>query len=104
MSSDTGGSSQTPPTSDSSLDTMLSAAVAAREGTSEDNNSSDISEGTRQGLAGDFTDSSESEFADGPRDTVAASATAPVSDVNAAGTEGASEGVGAAKVGHLQPV
>ena len=49
MSSDTGGSSGTPPTSDSSIDTMLSAAVAAMEGTSEDNNenSSDISEGTR---------------------------------------------------------
>ena len=94
--SSTGGSSQTPQTSDSSLDTMLSAAVAAREQTSKDNNSSDVSEGMRQGLDGDFTDSSESEFADGPSDTVAASATAPVSDVNAAGTEGASEGVGAA--------
>ena len=68
MSSDTGGSSGTPPTSDSSLDTMLSAAVAAMEGTSEDNNenSSDISEGTRQGLASDFTDNSESEITDGP--------------------------------------
>ena len=80
---------------------MLSAAVAAREQTSEDNNSSDVSEGMRQGLAGDFTDSSESEFADGHSHTVAARATAPVSDANAAGTEGASEGVSAA--GFLPP-
>ena len=63
MSSDTGGSSEEPPVSDSSLDTMLSAAIAAVESTSDENNenSSDISEDTRQGLASDFTDSSEGE-------------------------------------------
>ena len=48
--------------SDSSLDTMLSAAVVARERTSDDNSSSDVSDSVRQGLAGDFTDSSESDF------------------------------------------
>ena len=48
-----------PPTSDSSLDTILTAAVVAREKTSD--SSSDISESTRQGLADDFTDSSEGE-------------------------------------------
>ena len=48
--------------SDSSLDTMLSAAVVARERTSDDNSSSDVSDSVRQGLAGDFTDSSKSDF------------------------------------------
>ena len=74
---------------------MLSAAVA-RERTSEDNSSSDVSDSVRQGLAGDFTDSSESDFAVEHGDTVAARATAPVSDVNATGTEGAGVGMGAA--------
>ena len=60
--SSTEGSSEAPPMSDSSLDTMLSAAVVARERTSEDNSSSDVSDSVRQGLAGDFTDSSESDF------------------------------------------
>ena len=94
--SSTEGSSEAPQSSDSSLDTMLSAAVVARERTSEDNSSSDVSDSVRQGLAGDFTDSSESDFAVEHGDTVAARATAPVSDVNATGTEGASVGVGAA--------
>ena len=84
---------------------MLSAAVAAREQTSEDNSSSDVSDSVRQGLAGDFTDSSESDFSVEHGDTFAARATAPVSDVNTTGTEGASVGVGAAGLlPHLQPI
>ena len=45
--------------SDSSLDTILTAAIVAREQTSD--SSSDVSDSIRQGLAGDFTDSSESD-------------------------------------------
>ena len=58
----TEGSPEAPPLSDSSLDTMLSAAVVAREQTSDEHSSSDVSDSVRQGLAGDFTDSSESDF------------------------------------------
>ena len=91
--------------SDSSLDTMLSGAVVTRERTSEDNSSSDVTDNVRQGLAGDFTDSSERDFAVEHGDTVAARATAPVSDVNATGIEGASVGVGAAApLPHPQPI
>ena len=49
--------------SDSSLDTMLSAAVVAREQTSDEHCSRNVNDSVRQGLAGDFTDSSESDFA-----------------------------------------
>ena len=63
MSSNTGGSEELP-VSDSSLDMMLSAAGAAVESTSVENNdnSSDISDDTRlDGLASDFTSSSEAD-------------------------------------------
>ena len=71
---------------------MLSAALAALEGTSDDNNenSRDISEDTRQGLASNFTDSSEGEV------TVEPSATGAAGAIGAAGAEGAAEDVGAA--------
>ncbi len=47
--------------SDSSLDTMLSAAVMAREVTTS--GSSEVSDSIREGLAVDFEDSSGSEVA-----------------------------------------
>ena len=103
--SSTEGSSGAPQSSGSSLDTMLSAAVVARELTTEDNDSSDVSDSVRQGLAGDFTDSSKSDFTVENSDTVATRATvhatAPASNPNTAGGGDTSEGVGTA--GALHP-
>ena len=102
--SSTEGSSEAPQSSGSSLDTMLSAAVVARELTTEDNSSSDVSDSVRQGLAADFTDSSESDFTVEHSDTVATRATVPAtvpaSDVNTAGGGVTSEGAGTAGVLH----
>ena len=72
--------------SDSSLDTMLSAAVVAREVTTSD--SSDVSDSIREGLAADFEDSSGSEFT--VEDTTV---TVHASVPTAAGSDGMSEGV-----------
>ena len=76
--------------SDSSLDTMLSAAVVAQEVTTSD--SSDVSDSVREGLAADFEDSSGSEFT--VEDTTATvHADAPGSVPTAAGGDRMSEGV-----------
>ena len=75
--------------SDSSLDTMLSAAVVAREATTSD--SSDVSDSIREGLAADFEDSSGSEFTVEDT-TVTVHANAPGSVPTAAGSDGMSEG------------
>ena len=76
--------------SDSSLDTMLSAAVVAREVTTSD--SSDVSDSIREGLAADFEDSSGSDFTVEDT-TVTVHANAPDSNPNTAGNGGTSEGV-----------
>ena len=76
--------------SDSSLDTMLSAAVVAREVTTSD--SSDVSDSIREGLAADFEDSSGSEFTVEDT-TVTVHADAPGSIPTAAGGDRMSEGV-----------
>ena len=76
--------------SDSSLDTMLSAAVVAREVTTSD--SSDVSDSIREGLAADFEDSSGSEFTVEDT-TVTVHANAPGSIPTAAGSDRMSEGV-----------
>ena len=84
---------------------MLSAAVVARELTTPDNDSSDLSDRVQEGLAADYTDSSESDFTVENSDTVATRATvhatAPASDINTAGGGDTSEGVGTA--GALHP-
>ena len=58
--SDTGSSEIPTLSSDSSLDTMLSAAVVTREVTTSD--SSGLSDSVREGLAADFDGSSDSEI------------------------------------------
>ena len=58
--SDTGSSEVPTLSSDSSLDTMLSAAVVTREVTTSD--SSGLSDSIREGLAVDFDGSSDSEI------------------------------------------
>ena len=78
--------------SDSSLETMLSAAVVARELTSPDNGSSDLSDSIQGALAADYEDSSGSEFTV-ENTTVAVHATAPGSNPIAAGDGHLSEGV-----------
>ena len=75
--------------SDSSLDTMLSAAVVAREVTTSD--SSDVSDSIREGLAADFEDSSGSDFT--VEDTTVTVHAPPDSNPNTAGNGGTSEGV-----------
>ena len=81
--------------SDSSLDTMLSAAVVAREVTTSD--SSDVSDSIREGLAADFEDSSGSEFTVEDT-TVTVHANAPGSIPTAAGGDRMSEGVNTGSV------
>ena len=68
---------------------MLSAAVVARELTSPDNGSSDLSDSIQEALAADYEDSSESEF----NTTVTVHATAPGSNPITAGDGRISEGV-----------
>ena len=81
--------------SDSSLDTMLSAAVVAREVTTSD--SSDVSDSIWEGLAADFEDSSGSEFTV-ENTTVTVHANAPGSIPTAAGGDRMSEGVNTVSV------
>ena len=76
--------------SDSSLDTMLSAAVVAREVTTSD--SSEVSDSIQEALAADFEDSSGSEFTL-ENTTVTVHANAPGSIPTAAGSDRMSEGV-----------
>ena len=71
---------------------MLSAAVVARELTSPDNGSSDLSDSIQEALAADYEDSSESEFTV-ENTTVTVHATAPGSNPITAGDGGISEGV-----------
>ena len=76
--------------SDSSLETMLSAAVVAREVTTSD--SSDVSDSIQEALAADYEDSSGSEFTV-ENTTVTVHANAPDSIPTAAGGDRVSEGV-----------
>ena len=71
---------------------MLSAAVVARELTSPDNESSDLSDSIQEALAADYEDSSESEFTV-ENTTVTVHATAPGSNPTTAGDGCISEGV-----------
>ena len=84
---------------------MLSAAVVARELTTPDNGSSDLSDRVQEGLAADYEDSSESDYTVENSDVVATRATvhatAPASNPNTAGGDGISEGAGTA--GALPP-
>ena len=86
--------------SDSSLETMLSAAVVARELTSPDNGSSDLSDSIQGALAADYEDSSGSEFTV-ENTTVAVHATTPGSNPITAGDGRISEGVGTEGAGPL---
>ena len=71
---------------------MLSAAVVARELTSPDNGSSDLSDSIQEALAADYEDSSKSEFTV-ENTTVTVHATAPGSNPITAGDGRISEGV-----------
>ena len=84
---------------------MLSAAVVARELTTPDNGSSDLSDRVQEGLAADYTAGIKSDFTVENSDVVATRATvhatAPASNPNTAGGGDTSEGAGTAGV--LQP-
>ena len=79
--------------SDSSLETMLSAAVVARAVTSPDNESSDLSDSIQGALAADYENSSESEFTE--ENTVPVQTTTPGRNPSTTEDGRVSEGVGA---------